>query len=299
MTNTTTAPAPPAPSGSALRRAVASHPVTTQLIAMAVAVFGVLVPVVLAGLPIEPFLLGCVLLLQLLPAVLISAAVGGRPAVRELFSRVFRWRVQLRWYLLAFLLIPVCCLAVSTVYGPGNWIALVTDPAVILAFLNQLTILPLINLWEETAWTGMVQDPLGRRFGPVAAACITGPLFGLSHLPLRIGEPDLVRNMLPFMVLAVGMRLVLGWLYYSSGRSILIAAIVHVTYNATNNGTLLTNAAHNALLDDLSIYFCAVLGLALIVATRGRLGMTARIVTPEPAPAAVLPSRSWNPHRSS
>jgi uncharacterized protein len=292
MTNSTAHPAPSASSGGALRRAVATHPVSTQLIAMGVAVFGILVPVVLAGLPIEPFLLGSVLLSQLLPAVLISAAVGGRPAVRELFSRVFHWRVQLRWYLLAFLLIPVGCLVVSTVYGPGNWTALVTDPAVILAYLNQLTILPLINLWEETAWTGMVQDPLGRRFGPVAAAFITGPLFGLAHLPLRIGEPDLVQNLLPFMALAIGMRLVLGWLYYCSGRSILIAAIVHVTFNATNNGSLLTHAGHNALLDDLSFYFCAVLGLALIVATRGRLGMTERTVTPEPAPAAVLPTPS-------
>jgi uncharacterized protein len=294
MTNATASLTQSTPTGGTLRRLVAARPVTTQLVAMGIAVFGVLVPVVLAGLPIEPFLLGCVLLLQLLPAVLISAAVGGRPAVREIFSRVFRWRVQLRWYLLALLLIPVSCLAISTLYGPENWTTLVTEPAVILAFLNQLTILPLVNLWEETAWTGMIQDPLGHRYGPVAAAFITGPLFGLAHLPLRIGEPNALFTLLPFMALAIGMRLVLGWLYYSSGRSILIAAIVHVVYNATNNDTLLTNAAPDSwLLNDLPIYFCAALGLVLIVATRGRLGMADR------RPPAMHPAPAGDLHVSS
>jgi hypothetical protein len=122
---------------------------------MLIALFGigyaVLIPAALAGLPLEPFLLVVVLFGQLLPAVLVTAAEGGRPAVGELFSRVFRWRVALRWYLIALLLIPVTCLAVTTFFGTGAWKALFTDPSVILGYLNALTILPLVNLWEETA----------------------------------------------------------------------------------------------------------------------------------------------------
>ncbi len=178
------------PNAGGIRSVVARHPVVAMLIAMFTISYALLIPPALAGLPLEPFLLGVIFLGQLLPAVLVTAAIGGRPAVRELFRRVFRWRVHPMWYLVALLAIPVVALLASAVvFGPGALRALVTDPAVILAYLNQLTILPLVNLWEETAWMGVIQARLADNRGPVLAAVITGPLFGLVHLPLQLGEP--------------------------------------------------------------------------------------------------------------
>jgi hypothetical protein len=115
MTNLIHTPAPTAGSSWAgLRPRIAAHSVATQLVFNYGVGWPVLIPVVLAGLPIEPFLLIVIVFGQLLPPVLIAAAQGGQPAVRALFGRVFRWRVPVRWYLLAFLLIPVACLTVST-----------------------------------------------------------------------------------------------------------------------------------------------------------------------------------------
>jgi membrane protease YdiL (CAAX protease family) len=84
------------------------------------------------------------------------------------------------------------------------------------------------------------------------------------------------------MVFAVGVRIVIGWLYYASGGSILIATLVHATFNATNNGDLLTRAAPDSqLLQDLPFYATAVLGLIVAVATRGGIGAPPKQTRPE------------------
>jgi membrane protease YdiL (CAAX protease family) len=157
---------------------------------------------------------------------------------------------------------------------------------VILAYLNQLTILPLVNLWEETAWMGVVQARLAQTRGPLLAAVITGPLFGLLHLPLQLGKPlgELLITLVLLMTLAIGLRILIGWIYNVTAGSILLAAIVHVTFNATNNNNLLTAAAPgNSAIEYIPWVVIAVLGLAVAVGTRGKLGGP---VPPQPEQAA-------------
>jgi uncharacterized protein len=272
----TTIPAPRPPTSGGLRSVVARHPVAAMLIMMFLISWAILLPPALAGLPVEVFVLAAVLLGQLLPAVLVTAAVGGRPAVRDLFARIFRWRVHVVWYLVALFAIPVVALLISAaVYGTGALHALVTDSSVIMAYLFSLSILPLVNLWEEAAWMGVVQARLAISRGPLLAAVITGPLFGLVHLPLRIDQPlgQLVPGLLGAMALAIALRVIIGWLYNVTGGSILIAAIVHVTFNATNNGNLLTAAdPGNDAVQNIPWLTIGILGLLIVVLTRGRLG---------------------------
>src|SRR5690242_16292248 len=55
-----------------------------------------------------------------LPAFLVVAAAGGRAGVRELVGRCLRWRVGIRWYLVAFLSVPVATLLCATVAFGGE-----------------------------------------------------------------------------------------------------------------------------------------------------------------------------------
>jgi membrane protease YdiL (CAAX protease family) len=287
---------PLVPATGGLRSVVARHPVAVMLIMMFVIDWALLMPPAIAGLDLVPFfLLAAVLFGQLLPAVLVTAAIGGRPAVRELFSRVFRWRVSLVWYLVALLAIPVAALLISVVFfGTGAVHALFSDPSIQLGYLASLTALPLVNLWEETAWTGVIQARLALGRGPLLAAAITGVFFTLVHLPLRIGQPpgELVFGLVGGAILGTGLRILIGWLYYVSGGSILIAAIVHVTFNATNNGSLLTTAAPgNSVAADIPWFTIGVLGLVVAVLTRGRLGARdddVERLAGAPAPAATV-----------
>jgi membrane protease YdiL (CAAX protease family) len=40
----------------------------------------------------------------------------------------------------------------------------------------------LIQIFEETAWTGFVQDTLQERHGPLLASIMVAPVFALFHL---------------------------------------------------------------------------------------------------------------------
>jgi membrane protease YdiL (CAAX protease family) len=55
--------------------------------------------------------------------------------------------------------------------------------------LNTLIIGALLgNIWEELAWTGVVQHRLMDRRGPAVAALLTAILFALIHLPFAFAE---------------------------------------------------------------------------------------------------------------
>ena len=126
-----------------------------------------------------------------------------------------------------------------------------------------LAVLPLVNLWEETAVMGVMQARLTASHGPVLAAVVTGLVFGLYHLPLQLGQPvaDIALSMAVILVVAVLMRFVAGWLYAGTGGSILLVAGLHATFNAVN-GSGLPPATAPALV--------AVWALGLFVAGRVR-----------------------------
>jgi uncharacterized protein len=269
--------ATPTRSATAIRQVIARHPVTATLLLMFAVSWGLLIPPALAGITLEgPFLLAAVLFGQLLPAVLVTAAVGGRPAVRELFGRVFRWRVHPGWYLVALLGMPVAALLGSAVFGLGALRALFTDPSVVKAYLGLLVLLvPVISLWEETAWMGVIQARLAQDRGPLLAAVLTGPLFGLVHLPLQLGKPAgaALLSLVFLMVFAIPLRIVLGWLYNVTGASILLVAIFHATWDATTSTKLLTAAAGGqGLVANTPWVLIVAWALLVVVLTRGQLG---------------------------
>ena len=278
MSTTSAEPAQPA---RAFRQVIARHPVAAMLLLMFVIAWAFLIPAALAGVPLIPFpMLGAIFLAQLGPAVLVTWAGGGWPEVRHLFGRIFRWRVHPAWYLIALLAIPIGSLLwTAAVFGGGAVHALFTNPSVIEDYLSSMTILPIVSLWEETAWMGVVQARLATYRGPVLAAVITGPLFGLLHMPLQIGQPigAFLLTMAALMVFGIPFRMVLGWLYNVTRGSILIVAIAHTTFDATNNGQLLAGAAPGQFLlqPGGGAVHLVVLTWAIVVLilTRGRLGV--------------------------
>ena len=221
------------PTGS-VRTLVARHPVPSMIIIMLAVAFALLTPPTLAGWAPEPFLLATVVFAQLVPAVLVTAAADGRVGVRDLVRRIFRWRVHPAWYAVAFLALPAAVLGVAVAFGAEP------TPPMLAAYLAQLAVLPLVNLWEETAVMGVIQARLTASRGPVVAAVVTGLVFGFYHLPLQFGLPvgDIVVAMAVILVLAVLLRFVAGWLYAGTGGSILLVAGLHATFNAVNGSGL-------------------------------------------------------------
>src|SRR5215203_5637929 len=180
----------PAPR-SALRRLVARHPVAAFLVMAYTFICIVALPPVRAHTDILPFdkpfweslssIFGVAL-----PAFLVVAAAQGRAGVRDLARRSFRWRVGLRWYLVALFGVPVATvLCASVIFGLAPLNALVEKWKLLFTVvLPQLLLLIVFyNVAEEIGWTGFLQARLQERHGPLKASLIVTVPFALWHLP--------------------------------------------------------------------------------------------------------------------
>jgi membrane protease YdiL (CAAX protease family) len=238
-----------------------------------------------------------------LPAFLVTAAKDGKAGVRDLLRRVLRWRVGVRWYLLALLgLLVVTLLGAIPFLGAAplqalahNWTLLFTVflPGVLIPFL-------VVNLWEETAWTGFMQHTLQERRGPVLASVMVAPFFALIHMPGFfvagfISDEKTPLSEFPAVLVQVGIlavfatfiRVLIMWLYNGSGRSVLIVALFHSAFNMTNGQKLTPELLHlpEGLASAIPSVVVMVLAVVLVVFTRGRLAYEPERTSAQPAEA--------------
>ena len=303
-TLTMTAPAAtpqPAPH-SALRRLVARHPVAAFLVMVYVVNTAVALSPLLTRRDILPFglapydSLGHIFGVAL-PAFIVVAAVSGKSGVRDLASRSLRWRVGVRWYLVALFGVPVgVVLCASVIFGLAPLNALVEKWQLLFTVvLPQLVLLILFyNVAEEVGWTGFLQARLQERHGPLKASLIVTLPFALFHLPGWMVEFELGLAQLHIALALTGFfgvsqltgRVVIMWLYNNTSYSVLLVGIFHSSFNVT------TSAFGNSFIPvpDGSTFLIAapvvtVFAVLIVVFTRGRLSYEPERA-PQPAAAA-------------
>jgi len=257
-------------------RWIRSHPLLAYVLLAYALSWAYWLPLALTGRVVRlgssvtqfPALLG-----PLLAAFAVTAVTDGRSGVRDLAARVFRWRVPVRWWLLA-LGSPLILLAVALfvmALGPGlpelaDFGRMAGLPEWGVPFV--WVMLMLVNgLGEETGWRGYVMPLLRRRHGQLSASLLLVPIWAGWHLPLFFllqTYRDLGPVGIPgFLVgLACG-AIVLGWLYESAGCSVLIAAVWHGTYNLT----VATAAGHGTV---AAVVSTGVILGAVLIAWRSR-----------------------------
>ena len=244
---------------SPFRRLVVRHPVVSFLLIAFVFAWTIMLPLLLSksGFGVLPFVLPWQVFGSLmsifglaLPAFLVTAAKDGKEGVRDLLRRCLRWRVGMRWCLLAlFGLLAVTLLGTIPFLGverlgalARNWSLLFTVflPGVLVPFV-------LVNLWEESAWTGFMQHTLQEGPGPLLASVTVAPFFALIHMPGFfvagfISDEKAPPSQSPAVLLQVGIlavfavfiRVLILWLYNSSGQSVLAVGLFHSAFNMTN-----------------------------------------------------------------
>jgi uncharacterized protein len=216
-----------------------------------------------------------------LPAFLVVAAVYGRAGVRDLARRSLRWRVGLRWYLLAVVGLPVTTTAAaSALYGTTPIDALASKWTLVFTLLlpDLLLRLVLLNLAEEIGWLGFLQARLQDRYGPLKACGLIEIPFAIWHVPSVLvdyaGQLSVALLVLGFFTIAqLFGRVVIMWLYNSTRRSVLLVGLYHATHNMTINhlpGELLGVPPEAGFFIVTGIV--AITAVAIILLTRGRLG---------------------------
>lgn len=196
------------------------------------------------------------LLGPMLAAFTVTSLSTGRSGMRDLWARMFRWRVPIRWYLAT--LIPatagVVGLALLGLAGDG-WPSLArvsTMPGLpAVGLLAVLAMVLVINGYgEEVGWRGFAWVRLRERHSLPGAAAVLGILWAGWHLPvfwLDTGMRDLDWFVIPGWVLGLmAGAVVLGWLYEHARSSLLIVAIFHTALNMAS-ATLATEGLPAAI----------------------------------------------------
>lgn len=212
-------------------------------------------------------------------AFVVSRVRSPDGGVRSLAAKLTRWRVAPTYYAFALLIFPIVALAGALlagglgqpVYPPTSsghdwqvWL-----PALASSFL--LTVLFTGGVPEELGWRGFLLPELQKRFTPLTASLIIGPVWTFWHLPLYLTGPRPLAALVPFLVLVTLLSILYTWLYNRSGGSVLLVVLLHAAFN-------------NYLVVAPRTWF-ALVPLVLLAAGLVVMDRMYRS-TPEPAPAA-------------
>jgi uncharacterized protein len=223
-----------------------------------------------------------------LPAFIVVAAMHGRDGVRDLAQRTLRWRVGVRWYLIALLVVPVAAvLCASALFGLAPLSALVEKWELLLTVVVPKLVLLILffNLAEEVGWTGFLQARLQERRGPLKASLIVTVPFALFHLPgwmVEFGFSLAQLHLALAVTAAFGIsqlfgRVVVMWLYNNTGYSVLLVGMFHSSFNVTTSTFASFIPREMGFL--LAVGVVTVAAVLIVVFTRGRLSYV-----PERAP---------------
>jgi membrane protease YdiL (CAAX protease family) len=191
------------------------------------------------------------------------------------------WRVGFGWYLFALIGIPLILLLGVTVL-PGamassKGLASLVTPR---PWLSQIVYVFLHGpLGEEPGWRGFALPRLQRLYGPLVASLILGPLWALWHLPFfwvpAWNFPPTLLNIGLFVIVAIPLTIVMTWVFNNTKGSVLMAILVHATFDMTF--VILNLLFIAAIVTDYGSTVPVLIGLGTlaliaIAVTRGRLG---------------------------
>ncbi|GAA4877744.1 type II CAAX endopeptidase family protein [Actinomycetospora straminea] len=236
---------------------------------------------------IDPALVGylnatAILLGPALAGLVMAWVTGGGAGVRRLLARLVRWRVGVRWYVVALVGVPLIMLVGTMVYaGTAPALGALGGPGYLVSYVVTFLLVTVLGgpLFEEIGWRGFALPRMQRSLGPLGASLVLGVLWALWHLPEFLvpswaassGGGGLSGIVL-FTLTAVTFTVVITWVFNNTRASLLLAVLVHSSID-TFTGTLGAIFPPEAVASAFPYMIgFGVVALVLVVATRGRLG---------------------------
>lgn len=218
--------------------------------------------------------------------VLLTAVVSGRLGLRELASRLLRWRVGLRWYAVALLTAPIlttAVLAALSLFSRAFLPAIVTAPDKASLLLFGLVVALGAGVFEELGWTGFAVPRVIQRRDLLTSGLVVGLLWGAWHFLATLwGTTNPAGPIALMLYLAAALfsflppyRVLMVWVYARTG-SLFVAMAMHASLTASAIVLLPAADASPLLIAVSDLAFAAALWIAVALLA-GRINRVDRI----------------------
>lgn len=183
----------------------------------------------------------------MLSAFVITAIIYGRIGVRNLAARMLKWRISLRWYLVALalpLLLGVVSLAATLVASGFKLGPFVPQVAWVLFAPFLIYMMVFNGLAEEPGWRGFALAHLQISHTAIRSSWILGIVWGAWHIPFTVyfNREQLVLLVPALAALLLGITgwtIVLTWLYNNT-ESVLLMILLHGWDNTVRSYLILS-----------------------------------------------------------
>jgi membrane protease YdiL (CAAX protease family) len=169
--------------------------------------------------------------------LLLTGLVDGKAGYRELFSRLTKWRVDLRWYITVLLGAPILAamvLFVLSLFSPEFIPALFSSSEKADLLIMGAGVGLMVGFFEEIGWTGFVTPKMRLRYNVFKTGIIIGSLWGMWHF-LPFWEIDTFSGVFPLALLISRLfswlppfRVLMVWVHERTG-SLLIVILMHAS----------------------------------------------------------------------
>jgi membrane protease YdiL (CAAX protease family) len=181
------------------------------------------------------FLLG--VFMPALVAIYLTARADGNSGLQALFSRVFEWRVGVRWYVFAIGYMLAIRLAAALIQrvATGTWPQFSHFEWYVLAAAIVVS-LP-VQAGEEIGWRGYALPRLGAKLGYAGGSLLLGLMWAVWHLPtffILPGNGNYGQSFPLFLVGVTAISVAMAWLYLHTNGSVLLAMLMHSAINQTH-----------------------------------------------------------------
>jgi membrane protease YdiL (CAAX protease family) len=172
-----------------------------------------------------------------LVALSFTAFDRGRAGLRVFFESILPSHVGVGWFIFAagfFLAIKLTAAVILRALN-GAWPAFGSEPWYVMAVA--LVFSTPVQAGEELGWRAYALPRLATRMGLGPASVVLGVVWAAWHLPLFfVPVGDTFHQSFPVYLLQVtAMSVVMAWLYWRTGRALLLVMLLHAAANNTKD----------------------------------------------------------------
>lgn len=200
--------------------------------------------------------------------ILLSGLVYGKSGLKDLFSKMMKIKIGLKWYFFAIFTVPILLLitllglsiTLSNAFLPGFQVI-----GIILGFAA--------GYFEEIGWTGFALPELLKKHTPIKAGIILGLLWGVWHFladylgaSASLGATWLPTFFFRYLMALVAYRILMVWAY-SRVKSVFLAQLMHGCFSgalyllgpvSSNENAVIWNGVFAAVLWIFTIYVVVI-----------------------------------------